>query len=79
MRITTEELRALLGLLPVTLETELNCEEFMVRTPAYLEALREAAAPPTEGHEVFLHHLKICPECQEEFEGLCDALRDGIL
>ena len=79
MNIQDEELRALLGLLGMTNAQELNCEEFLSQTPGYLEMLRDRAPKEIQGYQGFLHHLKICPECQEEFDILCVALRDGML
>lgn len=79
MRITKDELRTLLGLLDVTEPEELNCEEFLAEVPGYLEKLRTLDVPRIAGYESFLHHLKICPECLEEFEGLCEAMRQGLL
>ena len=79
MKITAEELRALLGLLSITEEEELNCEEFLSQTPGYLEKLRHVETPDIEGYRGFLHHLNLCPECFEEFEALSQAMRDGLL
>lgn len=79
MNIRKEELLALLGLLGITEPEEINCEEFLSLTPGYLERLRDAQGPVVESYRSYLHHLKICPECQEEFEALCEALRGGVL
>lgn len=79
MNINRDELLALAGLLGITKPEEINCEEFLALTPGYLERLREQEPAEIEGYHSFLHHLKLCPECQEEFGALCEALRRGIL
>ena len=79
MNISSEKLRALLGLLGITEPEELNCEEFLSMTPGYLEELRDHEGPAIEGYRSFLHHLKICPECSEEFQALIEAMDKGIL
>ena len=79
MKITQAELRALIGLLKLTEAEELTCEEFLSLSPGYLEELRVVDAPLVEGYESFLQHLKLCPECRDEFEALCQAVRDGLL
>ena len=79
MNISREELVALLGLLGITEPEELNCEEFLSRTPGYLEKLKRFAPAEIEGYHGFLHHLKICPECQEEFDALTEAMRRDLL
>lgn len=78
MKITREELQTLLDLIGITAETEINCEEFLAQLPGHLERLRAETSPDSE-QTAFLHHLKICPECREEFEGLLDALSEGLL
>ena len=79
MDISRDEARALLGLLGITEPEELDCEEFLRRTPAVLERLKAHDTSEIEGHRRFLHHLEICQECSEEFEALCAALREGLL
>ena len=79
MNISQDELRSLLGLLEITEATEINCEEFLSLTPGYLEKLKDHDSPDIEGYRSFLHHLNLCPECFEEFEALCEAMRSGLL
>ena len=79
MKIQPTELRALLGLLGITELKELNCEEFLHRMPGYLELLRAQEPPEIEGYQSFLQHLKLCPECLEEFEAMLAALQEGLL
>ena len=78
MKITRAQLQTLMDLIDITTKQELNCEEFLARLPAYLERLR--VEPLTvRGHEPLILHLKICPECLEEFEALVEAMHGGLL
>ena len=78
MNINREQLEGLLKLVGITADEEINCEEFLALLPGYLERLREQM--PRDGeNSSLLHHLQICPECQEEVEGLIAALDEGVL
>lgn len=72
MRITRDELVALLRLVELTEPREIDCEEFVARVAGYVERLGDAPAPP--GARALLHHLEVCPECREELEALLRAL-----
>ena len=78
MKISREELAKLLELIELTQEEEINCEEFLSLLPKYLEKLRDQRVLEPE-HKAVLHHLKICPECREELDGLIDALNEEII
>lgn len=77
MRINREELLALLRLVDITNPEEIDCEGFLARVSSYVEKLIDGQETP-EGYERVLHHLKVCPECLEEFKALYAALRDGF-
>lgn len=57
-----------------TVETEIDCEQFLDRVAGYLEHLEADVQPDRELLEV-ASHLRNCPECREEFEALLDHLR----
>ncbi|MEO0478036.1 MAG: hypothetical protein AAF196_01015 [Planctomycetota bacterium] len=78
MKITAEELATLLELLGITEDHEVNCEEFLSLLPGYLERLRDKQELARE-HRIVKQHLTICPECREEYEGLKDAVDEGLL
>ena len=78
MRISRSELRALLDLVNLTNEGELDCDEFLSRVAGYLERLfadRGTGEGAREDDRELLQHLEVCPECREEFDALCAALR----
>ena len=74
MSYTREDLLRLLRLVDITEATEIDCGEFLHRVAAYLDRLGPDGAPPA-GYEDVVHHLRICPECLEEFEVLYRELR----
>ena len=77
MNISHKELLTLLRLVDITHPEEIDCEEFLSLVSGYLEKIDDGHVAP-EGYDDFLHHLKVCPECLEEFEALYEAFRDGL-
>ena len=75
MRFTLDDLRKLLHLIDVTSAKEIDCTEFLHRVAAYLEHISPEGTPPP-GFEEVAHHLRVCPECDEEFEALFLLLRE---
>ena len=75
MRASHDELRTLLELLSITRPEEIDCDEFLDRVAGLLDRVVLGEAPQS-GDEALLHHLKICPECLEEYEALYRALRN---
>ena len=69
MRPTRAQLEDLLRAVAVTAPEEIDCDEFLARVGAYLEGLERTGGHPPELEQVS-HHLKVCPECREEFEAL---------
>lgn len=70
MKLTTKELNALLRLVEVTEDAEIDCDEFLSRVSAYLERLLADDGATAEAFPEVVQHLKICPECREEFEAM---------
>lgn len=73
MRLTHADLLKLLQLIDVTSAEEIDCSEFMHRVAGYLERLGPEGTPPP-GYEDVVQHLRVCPECLEEFEALYTTL-----
>ena len=78
MKMGREELLTLLRLVNITEPEEIDCGEFLSRVGAYLEKLEASGEAAVPGSENLIHHLRICPECLEEFEALYEAYREGI-
>ena len=74
MTFERDDLQKLLQLVDITSPAEIDCDEFLCRVAGFLERLGPDGAPPP-GFEAVVHHLRICPECLEEFEALYEALR----
>lgn len=78
MRLSNEELQALLQLVEVTEESEIDCDQFLDRVASYIERLvaTDDTAPVVNGFEEVVQHMKICPECREEFEALLRGFQE---
>lgn len=74
MKVSRAELLKLLALVDVTAAEEIDCTEFVHRVAGYLERLGPDGTPPP-GYEDVVQHLRVCPECLEEFRALFAALR----
>jgi uncharacterized protein with PIN domain len=73
MALTKEQIENLLGMIEVTREGELNCEECLVVVAEFAETeLRDKLAPAAL--DAVQHHLKLCLECREEYEVLLKVL-----
>jgi len=75
MSFSRDDFRKLLQLLDVTTAREIDCTELLYRVAGYLERLGPDGIPPP-GYEDVVQHLRICPECLEEFEAMLRALRE---
>jgi uncharacterized protein with PIN domain len=74
MMIDHEKIKGLLQKLDLTREREIHCEECLKYIAEYAE--REIAGKPVSGIlEEVEHHLRLCPECGEEYQALLEALR----
>lgn len=78
MTLDRVELLALLKLVDVTEPQEIDCSELLHRIAAFVEGFDAAGAPPPQYEDV-VQHLRVCPECLEEFEVLLRMYRDGDL
>lgn len=75
MPVTKDEIRQLVGLVRDTRAAEIDCDECLVLVGEYAEA-RLAGLPVAEGMDAVEQHLRICPECREEFEALRQAMSE---
>ncbi len=75
MASRSDILEALAKAALLTRESELACDECLAQLGPYLDAALAGQAPPPALHLVSAH-LDICPECDEEYQGMLAALRD---
>lgn len=74
MRLDRADLLKLLNLVGITRVEEIDCSEFLHRVAGFLERLGPTGEPP-QGYDDVIQHLRVCPECLEEFEALYEELR----
>jgi hypothetical protein len=72
MQSTRNRLRELLRAVQATEPDELDCDEFLARAAPLLDAIAADRALSRELRPV-AQHLRVCPECKEEFEMLLRA------
>lgn len=73
----TDKEKRLLELLDAVAETdaeEIDCDAFLDRVAGYVERLGPEEALSDEFRAV-AKHIRICPECREEFEALLALYR----
>ena len=63
------QLADLLRVVSATEPEELDCDQVLESVGALLESLEEGEEPPEELAKVS-QHLRVCPECREEFDAL---------
>ena len=73
MTLSRDALRRLVELVAATENDEIDCDEVLRRVAGYVECLR-SGRDPTPEHAQVVQHLKVCPECLEEFEAFCRVL-----
>jgi hypothetical protein len=72
MKQSTEKMRELLRLVMVTDPVEIDCDSFLSRVGAFLEA-RERGDEMSPEFRTVCRHLEVCAECKEELEALLKA------
>lgn len=72
MRPTNEKLAELARIVAETTGEEIDCEQLLGRVAAYLRAVADGGelSPPLQQ---VAQHLRVCPECSEEFIALVRA------
>lgn len=72
MSATDPQLENLARLVGATVDDEIDCAELLSRVAVYLRAL-ESRAELDDGLRQVAQHLRVCPECHEEFLALIRA------
>ncbi len=75
MKITLEQLRSLAQSTINTRPAEIDCDQWLERVAAYLEAARIDGPMPEELAEVG-RHIDVCPACREELEAMLASMPD---
>jgi hypothetical protein len=73
MRLGDEEFRELARALLATRPEEINCDRWLEGVGMYLE-LVEAGRPIPESLRPVEEHLRLCPDCAEEYAAMREAL-----
>lgn len=74
MPLTPEEVRTLLLLVTKTEEQEIDCDEFLDLMAVHVERIVYSLRDQGHDDNRFLHHMKMCPECLEEFSTVLKLL-----
>jgi uncharacterized protein with PIN domain len=75
MLLSKNEIDALMRLIGLTKDDEINCEQCLSLVAEFAEQELTGNSIP-EGLKALEHHLSICAECREEYEALQRALTD---
>jgi hypothetical protein len=73
MSAIPDPLETMLERVLATEPIEIDCDEFLRLVSPYLESMEAESELPPELLAV-AQHLKVCPECAEEFEALRRAV-----
>ena len=74
--ISEEQLKRFLCAVAITRAEECDCSVCRALLPELVEG-ELAGAPLTAELEQVVHHMKVCPECQEEHDALKVATQTG--
>lgn len=74
MNFTSDQINGLMGLIGITRERELNCNECLHHVAEFAECELTGKQVP-EALEAVRHHLTVCSECKEEYDQLLKVLR----
>jgi uncharacterized protein with PIN domain len=75
MSLSKEQMDALVRLIGLTKEDEINCECCLERVAEFAERELAGKSIP-ESLEAVKQHLAVCGECREEYEALERALKE---
>ena len=75
MPLSKEEIDALLRLVGLTKDTEINCEQCLALVAEFAEQ-QLAGKSIHEGLKAVEQHLSVCAECRDEYEALRRTLDD---
>lgn len=76
MPLHPKQIEMLTELVSGTQERELDCEEVLPHLATWAERILSGKSID-DADPAILHHLKICPECAEEFRVLTDVMKEN--
>jgi hypothetical protein len=76
MTLKRDQIALLARVISETKDNELDCDEFVVHLAEWSERVRGGQSIQ-DASEAVLHHLSICPECDEEFKLLTEVLKES--
>ena len=75
MPLSNHEIEALMRLIGLTKDDEINCEQCLSLVAEFAERHMAGKSIP-ESLKALAHHLSVCAECREEYEALQQALKN---
>ncbi|NJN48464.1 MAG: hypothetical protein HC808_20605 [Candidatus Competibacteraceae bacterium] len=75
MSLSKQEIDALLRLVNLTRDDEIDCEQCLFLVAEFAERQLAGLSVPA-GLEAVAQHLSICTECREEYQALQRALKE---
>jgi hypothetical protein len=75
-KLTLKEVRDLLEAALATRDVEIGCDDCLMQVASYCETELAGKEVP-EALRLVREHLKICPECHEEYQALLSAMLEG--
>lgn len=76
MKYTLDQIRDLAQATAETRPDEIDCDEWLARVAAYIEA-QGAGAPLDPDMAAVEQHVKVCPDCRAELEALMRATEES--
>lgn len=76
MTLSKSEIDRLMGLIGLTKESELTCEQCCLTLVSEFAERQLAGKSIPEGLKAVEHHLSVCADCREEYEALRQALKE---
>ena len=76
MKISDEQIQAMLKMLALTKEVEASCDDCQQQMAEFAEVTLAGKSIP-EGLKLIDEHLQRCRDCREEFEALKAALKES--
>ena len=75
MPLSNHEIEALMRLIGLTKDDEINCEQCLSLVAEFADRQLAGKSIP-ESLKALEHHLSVCAECREEYEALQQALKN---